>query len=447
MLKIPQPVLELMDTLENAGFPAYTVGGCVRDSLLNRVPKDWDITTSAHPDRVRQIFRNEKISLDGLAHGTVVVYREEEPYEITTFRKDGAYTDHRHPDSVCFVDDIRDDLVRRDFTVNALAYSPKRGMVDLFHGQKDLENKLIRCIGESKRRFTEDAFRMIRALRFSSVFEFTIEPETAEGIHALCPTLRDISGDRKRKELMKLLCGNGVGYILRSFPDAFSVMIPEIKTMVGYDQNNRHHVYDLWEHTVRAVENTAPDPILRLTMLLHDTGKPATKTIENGECHFRGHPEVSARISQRVLEELSFDRATANRVMLLVENHDLLMQLNENKPDEIKSFLRRKLQTLGEENLRDIIRVNRADRIATGTRTIQQVDEWTQTVSAMLDELLTEKPAFSKNDLALKGDDLKALGLYGAEIGKMQRLILAKIAEGYLKNDAEEIESFIKSQH
>ena len=246
---------------------------------------------------------------------------------------------------------------------------------------------------------------------------------------------------------MKLLCGNGVGYILRSFPDAFSVMIPEIKTMVGYDQNNRHHVYDLWEHTVRAVENTAPDPILRLTMLLHDTGKPATKTIENGECHFRGHPEVSARISQRVLEELSFDRATANRVMLLVENHDLLMQLNENKPDEIKSFLRRKLQTLGEENLRDIIRVNRADRIATGMRTIQQVDEWTQTVSAMLDELLTEKPAFSKNDLALKGDDLKALGLYGAEIGKMQRLILAKIAEGYLKNDAEEIESFIKSQH
>lgn len=446
-MKIPSQVTELISCLEHAGYPAYVVGGCVRDALLNRAPKDWDVTTLARPEQLTQIFAAYPCSEKGLVHGTLVVFIDEEGYEITTFRADGEYTDHRHPDSVIFVDDIKEDLRRRDFTINAMAYSPIYGLVDPFGGQEDLKRGLIRCVGISRKRFTEDAFRIMRALRFAAVYDFTFDEETAEGIHALAPTLKSISGDRKRTELMKLLCGKGAGRILREFADVFSIIVPEIAVMVGYDQCNHHHKYDLWEHTVRAVENVPADPVLRLVMLLHDTGKPSSRTVdEKGEAHFKGHPEVSAKIAQRVMEELSFDRITAGRVCSLVTNHDLLMQLNENKTDEIRSFLRKRLQTLGAENLRDIITVNRADRIATGTRTVEQVDVWTQKLNMILDELLAEKPAFSKNDLALTGNDLIALGLRGAEIGKTQQMLLAMIADGMVKNEREELKKAIEGR-
>ena len=434
-IRLPADVAALLAMLRDAGFPAYTVGGCVRDALLGITPHDWDICTSALPDQMQQVFKDLHTVETGLKHGTLSVVVNHVPYEITTFRVDGEYTDHRHPDSVSFVDNIAEDLSRRDFTVNAMAWSPDSGLVDLFGGREDLAAGVIRCVGDPALRFDEDALRVLRALRFASVYDFSIDPATDAAARKLAPSLHGVAGERIREELMKLLCGKGVGRILRAYPDVLSEIIPEIRPMVGYDQQNHHHSYDLWEHTVRAVENVPTEADFRLAMLLHDTGKPRVRTTdEHGEGHYRGHQAVSAEIAERAADALRLDNATRDRVILMVRYHDIPLRTETGEINLDRSFLLRKLNRFGEKDLRALIRIHRADRIATGYSSPEREDCRMKERLDALDALLAEQPCFTLKDLAVNGRDLQAEGLRGKEIGETLQRLLEAVMDGTLEN-------------
>ena len=432
---LPADVAALLAMLRDAGFPAYTVGGCVRDALLGITPHDWDICTSALPEQMQQVFKDLHTVETGLKHGTLTVVVNHIPYEITTFRVDGEYTDHRHPDSVSFVDNIAEDLSRRDFTVNAMAWSPDSGLVDLFDGREDLAAGVIRCVGDPALRFDEDALRVLRALRFASVYDFSIDPATDAAARKLAPSLHGVAGERIREELMKLLCGKGVGRILRAYPDVLSEIIPEIRPMVGYNQQNHHHSYDLWEHTVRAVENVPAEADFRLAMLLHDTGKPRVRTTdEHGEGHYRGHQAVSAEIAERAADALRLDNATRDRVILMVRYHDIPLRTETGEINLDRSFLLRKLNRFGEKDLRALIRIHRADRIATGYSSPEREDRRMKERLDALDALLAEQPCFTLKDLAVNGRDLQAEGLRGKEIGETLQRLLEAVMDGTLEN-------------
>lgn len=434
-INLPADVAVLLAMLRDAGYPAYAVGGCVRDALLGIEPHDWDICTSALPAQMQQVFRGLHTVETGLKHGTLTVVVSHVPYEITTFRVDGAYTDHRHPDTVSFVDNIAEDLSRRDFTVNAMAWSPDAGLVDLFGGREDLAAGVIRCVGEPALRFDEDALRVLRALRFASVYDFTIDPATDAAARKLAPSLAGVAGERIREELLKLLCGRGAGRILRAYPDILSEIIPEIRPMIGYDQQNHHHSYDLWEHTVRAVENMPPEADLRLAMLLHDTGKPLVRTTdEHGEGHYRGHQQASAVIAARAADTLRLDNATRDRVLLLVRYHDIPLRTESGEINLDRSFLLRKLNRFGETDLRDLIRIHRADRIATGYSSPEREDRRMKERLDALDALLAEKPCYTLKDLAVNGHDLQAAGLCGKEIGETLQRLLEDVMDGRVEN-------------
>lgn len=443
-MNLPRPVSALITRLEQAGYSAYAVGGCVRDSLLSLEPHDWDLCTSALPEEMLEVFRGEHVAETGLRHGTLTVILNHIPYEITTFRTDGAYTDHRHPDSVSFVRDVAGDLARRDFTVNAMAWSDRTGLVDLFGGQEDLARRVIRCVGVPRERFREDALRILRALRFASVYDFTLDPETEAALRELAPTLENVAAERIREELFKLLCGPGVGRILRAFPDVLSVIIPDLRPMIGYDQRNHHHHFDLWEHTVQGVENIPPQPALRLTMLLHDTGKPSVCTLDaKGEAHYAGHQAVSAEIADRVTAALRCDNATRDRVILLVRNHDIPLRTESGAVNLDRSFLLRRLNRFGEEDLRDLFRIHRADRIATGHSTREKEDSRLAERMAALDALLSEKPCFTLKDLAVTGRDLQALGLKGPALGSALQQLLEAVMDGRVPNEKAELNNFV----
>ena len=435
-IRLPEDVAALLAMLRDAGFPAYTVGGCVRDALLGITPHDWDICTSALPEQMQQVFKDLHTVETGLKHGTLTVVVNHVPYEITTFRVDGEYTDHRHPDSVSFVDNIAEDLSRRDFTVNAMAWSPGSGLVDLFGGREDLASGVIRCVGDPALRFDEDALRVLRALRFASVYDFSIDPATDAAARKLAPSLHGVAGERIREELLKLLCGKGVGRILRAYPDILSEIIPEIRPMVGYDQQNHHHSYDLWEHTVRAVENVPAEADFRLAMLLHDTGKPRVRTTdEHGEGHYKGHQAVSAEIAERAAETLRLDNAMRDRVILMVRCHDIPLRTETGEINLDRSFLLRKLNRFGEKDLRALIRIHRADRIATGYSSPEREDRRMKERLDALDALLAEQPCFTLKDLAVNGHDLQAAGLRGKEIGETLQRLLEGVMDGTLENN------------
>ncbi len=443
-MELPREVSGLIDRLEEAGYSAYAVGGCVRDTLLSLHPHDWDLCTSARPEEMQAVFRGERLVETGLKHGTLTVVIDHHPYEITTFRTDGTYTDHRHPDSVTFVEDVSGDLARRDFTVNAMAYSPRTGLVDLFGGRRDLENRVIRCVGTPADRFREDALRILRALRFASAYDFTLEAETDKALRLLAPTLKTVAAERIQAELLKLLCGPGAGRILRAYPDVLTIIIPEIGPMVGYDQRNHHHHFDLWEHTVQAVENMPAEPDLRLTMLLHDTGKPAVCTVDDrGEAHYRGHQAASAVIAERVTDELRCDRKTRDRVIRLVRYHDIPLRTDSGAVNLDRSFLLRRLNRFGEEDFRALILIHRADRIATGHSPREREDRRMAERIAALDALLAEKPCFTLKDLAVNGNDLQALGLKGPAVGDALKQLLEAVMDGKVPNEKAQLNDFV----
>ena len=437
-MQIPAKVSELLSCLKQAGFSSWVVGGCIRDALLGITPHDWDICTSALPEQMQQVFHGYRTVETGLKHGTLTVIADHLPYEVTTFRIDGDYTDHRHPDSVIFVDDLTRDLARRDFTVNAMAWSPDAGLQDPFGGQQDLSAKIIRCVGEPEQRFDEDALRILRAMRFAAVYDFEIESSTASALRKMAPDLKRIAGERIREELLRLLCGKAAGRILREYPEVLAEIIPEIRPMIGYDQRNHHHSYDLWEHTVRGIEGVPADPVLRLTMLLHDTGKPVVRTTdEKGEGHYKGHPKVSEEIARRTAEALHLDNAFRDRLCTLVRHHDTPLRTENGEINTDRSFLLRRLNKYGETDLRALFLIHRSDRIATGYTTTEREDIRLKERMDALDALLAEQPCFTLKDLAVNGRDLTATGLKGKAVGETLQQLLEAVMDGAVPNEKE----------
>ncbi len=431
MFELPRGAIFVLNRLHDAGYQAYVVGGCVRDTLLGLAPKDWDVCTNALPHEMQRVFSDCHVIETGLQHGTLTVMYDHEPYEVTTFRVDGEYTDHRHPDEVIFVADVREDLSRRDFTVNAMAWSEASGVVDAFGGQEDLAARLIRCVGDPRKRFDEDALRIMRAMRFASVYGFAIDGETDAAIHELKDTLSGVAAERIRVELAKLLCGAGAGDILRAYRDVIFTLFPALGAMDGFDQRTHHHLWDVWEHTVRAVEAVPATELLRLAMLLHDCGKIAVFSVDDrGEGHFYGHEEQSVRIAEKVLADLKLDNATRDRVLLLIGSHGWPVT-----PE--RRLLKRRLNQLGEEALRQLIEVKRADALATGTKDPAAVEAHCRETLAALDALLAEQPCVTLRDMAVNGRDMMALGAKGRTVGETLQWLLEQVLDEKLPNDRE----------
>lgn len=426
---IPAQVQTILRRLNAAGYSGYAVGGCVRDCLRGEVPADWDICTDAEPEQTAACFSDCRTVLTGARYGTVTVLFDGAPYEITTFREEHGYSDSRHPDGVSFLRSLEGDLARRDFTVNAMAADPDGNVIDCFGGTEDLRQGIIRCVGDPVQRFTEDALRMLRALRFSSTLGFAVAPETEEAIHALCGRLRAVAPERLRKELSGLLCGDAVHGVLERFSDVICVLIPELAPCIGFRQWNYHHKYDVWEHTLRAVAAVAPTEELRLAMLLHDIGKPSAFTMDKQLVgHFYGHAVIGAAMCDTILRRLRYDRRTADLVTLLVREHGFY--LLEDTPKR----MRRLLSQFGEDTVRLLLQVRRADGIATGTA--DGIAEKTAVAERLLESVCSQ--CVSMPQLQINGSDLLRLGVpEGPQIGAILRALLDAVVDGRLENERE----------
>ena len=429
MANIPKSVREVLETLTAAGPEAWCVGGCVRDTLLGRTPEDWDVTTSARPEETMALFGQRALPT-GLRHGTVTVRTARGGVEVTTFRCDGTYHDHRRPDTVTFTRSLEEDLKRRDFTVNAMALGLDGTVQDPFGGRDDLMAGILRCVGEPDKRFDEDALRILRALRFSAVLGFALEEKTAAGIHRNKELLKDIAAERIQTELFKLLCGKNALAVLRAYPDVIGVFWPEVPPMVGFDQRNHHHCYDVWEHTIHAVAAVPPEPEVRCAALLHDIGKPATFTVdESGVGHFRGHAAVSEELADGMLRQLKCSTEFRETVVRLVAWHD------RDIPRTDKA-VRRALEKLGERDLRRLIALKRADNLAQSPAYFGRQRELDKG-EAILDKLLAEDACFSLKQLAVNGKDLIAMGLSGPAVGRTLNALLDRVVDGDVPNERE----------
>lgn len=437
-IELPEYVKFVLERLENAGFEAYAVGGCVRNPLMGIEASDYDVTTSALPEEIKTVFSDMRIIETGIKHGTVTVMSRNDTVEITTYRTDGEYTDRRHPESVEFTHSIEEDLSRRDFTVNAVAYSDKRGIVDLFGGVGDIENKILRCVGKAEKRFEEDALRIMRGLRFMSVYGLTPDEDTAAALHSKKELLRDISAERINSELCKMICGNGeyLAEVMRQYYDVTAVIIPEIKDCCGFQQRTHYHDRDVWEHTIGTVCAVPPVLRLRLTMLFHDLGKPSCYKFYEGEGHFKGHGIISASICQRVMSELKFDSEMSKKVLFLVERHDMEMK---NEPSVIKKQLRR----FGEEGYFDLLEVHIADDSAKAAEARGRIETYRQAGEAAK-KIIRENQCFSLKNLALNGNDIMELGYSGKEVGNALEFLLNSVIEGKCDNDSEKLKEFLR---
>lgn len=431
-MDMPKNVDIAINLLQSAGFEAYAVGGCVRDSLLGKTPNDWDITTSAKPEDMKSVFADFHCIDTGIKHGTVTVVIDGEPLEITTFRLDGEYEDNRHPKSVTFTSNLRADLGRRDFTVNAMAYSKKTGTVDLFGGQNDLKNKIIRCVGDPDRRFNEDALRILRALRFASALDFEIEEKTAQSLLKNRALLGNISEERIAKELLKLVCGKGAKRILTDFAPVLFEILPELQPMYKNSHDNPHHCYDIYEHTLIAVESIDPEPTLRFAMLLHDCGKPAVKKFdENGVAHFYGHQRISAEISAQILVRLKVSNKFRDEILFLVSNHDRweLYENTEKMPRYLSKF--------GLDGVLKLLKVMRADVLAQSPEYRYRLDQIAD-AEETAKNLAAQKPCLSLRELQINGRTLIDIGIpQGRKLGAVLAQLLDEVIDGVTKNTQE----------
>lgn len=426
MIEIPEYAAQVLRTLESNGFEAWCVGGCVRDSLLGRTPQDWDAATSALPEQVMELFGGQARPT-GLRHGTVTVRSGGQNVEVTTFRTDGTYRDGRRPDSVTFTRSLREDLSRRDFTVNAMAADVRGALSDPFGGRDDLRAGILRCVGRAEDRLAEDALRILRGLRFCAVLGLSAEPETDRGLRSCRSLLNKIAAERVRVELDGLLCGPAAARVLRAYPEVVGTVLPELLPMVGFDQRSRYHCYDVWEHTLHALENAPPDRLVRWAVLLHDAGKPRCFTQDERGGHFYGHPAVSARMADEVTGRLRFDAASRQAVVTLVEWHDRDIPRTE-------KGVRRALMRLGETRLRQLLAVKRADNLGQAPEYHGRQAELDRG-EEILNALLRENACFSLRDLAVNGRDLLALGFRGAALGAaLERLLLA-VVDGEVPNE------------
>ncbi len=438
MTDIPKTVRDVLSALEAAGHEAWCVGGCVRDRLLGREPGDWDVTTSALPEATMAVF-GKRAFPTGLQHGTVTVRTADGAVEVTTYRLDGNYRDHRRPDSVTFTRSLSEDLRRRDFTVNAMAMDLRGELCDPFGGQEDLKRGVLRCVGEPDLRFREDALRILRGLRFASVLGLDIAPDTAAAIHRNRDLLRAIAPERIQAELLKLLVGNGAAAVLRAYPDVLGVFWPEVLPMVGFGQRNAHHIYNVWEHTLHALDAVPGDAVLRMTMLLHDIGKPRCFTVDAaGVGHFYGHADVSRELADGMLRRLKCATEFRETVVRLVAWHDRDIPRTDRG-------LRRALRAMGETDLRRLIAVKRADNLAQAPefRTMQaEIDRG----ESILDSLLAADACCSLKQLAVNGRDLTELGLKGSAIGNMLNALLDAVVDGDLENDRDTLLRYVEER-
>lgn len=424
---MPQEVRALLARLESAGYQGWAVGGCVRDTLRGAVPSDWDVTTDARPERVMALF-GERAIPTGLKHGTVTVCAGETHVEVTTFRRDGTYSDHRRPDAVQFSSSLEEDLARRDLTVNAMAMDLRGHICDPFGGQEDLSRRVLRCVGDPLRRLDEDALRIMRTLRFAAVLGFTIEPDTSAALHRRAPLLADIAAERILVEMNKLLTGEYMASVLLAYPDVLGVFLPELLPCVGFDQRNVHHCYDVWTHSVYAASAIAPDAVLRWAMLLHDIGKPDCFTVdEHGTGHFYGHPARSAELAEAICRRLRMDKKSAQRIVTLVRWHDRDIPRTE-------KAVARAARQLGEDTLRQLLAVKRADNRAQSPLCRGRAADIDR-AEAILDDLLARQSCFSLRELAVRGNDLTALGLRGPAVGEALQKLLDAVMDGSVPNE------------
>ena len=424
-IQMPEKVKYIIDRITAAGFEAYAVGGCVRDSILGRTPQDWDITTSARPEQVKALFPR---TIDtGLQHGTVTVLLEREGFEVTTYRIDGKYEDSRHPTEVIFTPSLEEDLKRRDLTINAMAYNDEKGLVDIYGGLEDIQAQIVRCVGNPLERFEEDALRILRAIRFSAQLGYRIEEKTKGAIRQLAPSLKNISAERIQTELIKLITSPNPDYLRVAFDCGVTkVFLPEFDLAMETEQNHPHHCYSVGEHTLHALTEVEPDKVLRLAVLFHDIGKPATLTKDEKEItHFHGHAQVGADITKEVLRRLKFDNDTISGVSKLVFYHDYG---NDLKPD--MRILRRMVNRIGEDAFPGLFQVKRADILAQSNYLRQEklarLQQWQQ----LYQELREKGQCVSLKTMAVTGLDLIQLGMKpGRELGEVLQKLLELVLE------------------
>lgn len=439
-IELPRKVVLIIKNLQRHGYDAYAVGGCVRDSILNRKPEDWDITTSAKPEQVKRIFRRTVDT--GIEHGTVTVLIGKDGFEVTTYRVDGLYEDGRHPKEVTFTSRLEEDLKRRDFTINAMAYNDDERLVDAFGGMRDLNYHLIRCVGDPKERFSEDALRILRAVRFSAQLAFPIEPETAEVIKSLAPNLEKISAERIQAELVKLLVSDHPERIQDACELGITkVVLPEWDDMVGVKQNTPHHKYDVAAHTVHALQNVKNDKVLRLTMLFHDMGKPVMKTTdENGRDHFKGHAIASEQIAKTVMKRLKFDNDTIRKVTKLVAYHDYRME-------PTGANVRRAMHEIGVELFPYYLAVRLADTKAQSSYERRGKLENIIQIRELYRNALRNKECVTLKDLAVTGTDLINLGIApGKKLGTLLNELLDMVIEDPAWNQKGKLCDYVKER-
>lgn len=436
-LNLPGPVAQLLDRLESAGFATYLVGGCLRDHLLGVQPTDWDLATAALPEQVRQLFADARVIDTGLQHGTVTVILDGVQMEVTTFRKDGEYTDHRRPQQVTFTTSITEDLSRRDFTVNAMAYSPTRGLVDPFDGQSDLQRGILRAVGDPVMRFQEDALRILRLVRFSAALSFRAATQTGKAALACRHLLDHIAAERVLQELEKLLVAPHAVQALRTFTPVIMQVLPELTPSVDFDQNNIHHPYDVWEHTLHAMEHCPADRLVRWALLLHDCGKPHTYTVDfRGDGHFYGHAAVSTRESAAALERLRMDKRSREEICRLIYDHDSDLY---SSPESLRRWLNR----LGEDSLRRLLVLKRADNKGQALR-FDRTEEYDK-VERQLNAIIAAGDCFTLQQLAIDGADVSALGYAGPAIGAVLNGALEAVLSGTCENNKAALLAYLQT--
>lgn len=432
-ITVPEKVKYILDTLNAHGFESYAVGGCVRDTIMGKEPFDWDITTSALPEKTIEIFEalGCKVIKTGIKHGTVTILKDHEPFEVTTFRIDGEYTDRRRPDGVSFTASLEEDLKRRDFTINAIVTDCEGNIKDTFGGINDIKRKVIKAIGDPDKRLNEDALRIMRALRFASVLGFQVDPELQKSLRKNKELLRNIAPERINAEFSKLICGENFAWVLLNFTDIIEVFIPEIKVCVGFDQRNIHHIYDVWEHSVKAAEAIPADLILRLTMLFHDIEKPSCFFMgEDHQGHFYGHAKKSAETAEKILRRLRYDNKTVKEVTELIELHDVEI-VPEKKP------VLRRMGKMGKESFEKLIAVKYADNKAQSPIVLSRRKDF-QKIEEIAAEAQRESSCFSLKSLAVNGKDLIDAGFpAGKEIGKILQYLLESVIDGKYENEKE----------
>ena len=435
---LPSQAQYCIHKLEQAGFATYAVGGCVRDSLLGLMPQDYDLCTAAKPETIAELFSNHTLVRSGEKHGTIGVVLDHQVYEITTFRTEGGYGDSRHPDWVEFVEDITLDLARRDFTVNAMAYSPTRGLADPFGGQKDLNSKILRAVGDPQIRFTEDALRILRGVRFAVRYGLSVEENTKNAMFRLAPLMDKLARERVFDELCKLLPLVSADDLL-TFAPILTQVIPELAPSLGFDQRNPHHAYDVFTHIAHVVEATAPELALRWAALLHDIGKPNCFTLdEAGKGHFLGHADQSADMADSILLRLKAPTALRSQVGVLIRQH--MTRIESEAP-----AVRRAMSRLGSETLRQLLLLQEADMSSKGTGKPQKMEQFS-ILRQLMAQIEAENACLSIKDLAVNGHDLMALGYQGPAIGQALQYLLELVLDEKVDNTKDALKHALRNR-